>query len=287
VKGAALAHSSADEVPALYRLIRAALAPVVDVLFRLRVEGVERVPASGPAILCPNHLSALDPVVVAVAVRRPIYHLAKSEFFRHWRWPLSRLGVLPVVRGGGAAAESSLERGRQVLAAGRLLGIYPEGTRSPDGRLYRGRTGAARLAIRTGAPVVPIGVVGSREVWPPGRLLPRSGPVVVRVGPPLDFSHLRGRDDDRTVLRDATDALMTAIADLSRQGYADVYAAQARAAQAAEGSSQNLRGPGPTTHAADRRRRTRIPVARSRTTTAKVSATRPHSRSTNHGPPES
>jgi 1-acyl-sn-glycerol-3-phosphate acyltransferase len=242
VKGAALAHGSADDAPVLYRLIRAALAPVVALLFHPRVEGLEHVPRSGPAILCPNHMSALDPVVVAVAVRRPIFHLGKSEYFSRWGWLFARLGVLPVARGGGVAAESSLERGRQVLAAGRLLGIYPEGTRSPDGRLYRGKTGAARVAMRTGAQVVPIGVVGSREVWPPGTLLPRPGPVAVRFGPPLDFSHLRGRDNDRSALREATDVLMAEIARLSGQTYADVYAVQARAAQAATGPLPELDG---------------------------------------------
>jgi 1-acyl-sn-glycerol-3-phosphate acyltransferase len=243
VRGAALAHSPTDEAPVPYRLLRAILAPVVALLFHPRVAGLEHVPGRGPAILCANHLSFLDPVVVAVAVPRPVFYLGKSEYFgRRWGWFFASLGVLPVARRGGAAGESSLQRGRQVLEAGRLLGIYPEGTRSPDGRLYRGKTGAARLAIRTGAPVVPIGVTGTREVWPPRAWLPRPGPVAVRFGPPLDFSHLRGRDDDRAALRDATDALMSAIADLSGQTYADVYAAQARAAQAAPDPLPQLDG---------------------------------------------
>ena len=238
-----MAHSTTDEAPVLYRLLRAALAPLVTLLFRPRLVGLEHVPGSGPAILCANHVSLLDPVVVAVAVPRPVFYLGKSEYFgRRWGWFFASLGVLPVVRRGGAAGESSLERGRAVLEVGRLLGIYPEGTRSPDGRLYRGKTGAARLAIRTGAPVVPIGVIGSREAWPPGASLPRPGPVAVRFGPPLDFSHLRGRDNDREALRGATDALMAAIAALSGQTYADVYAMQARAAQSAADPLPHLDG---------------------------------------------
>lgn len=205
---------------------------MVDLLFHPQVDGLAHVPRSGPAILCANHLSIVDPVVVSIVVPRPVFYLGKSEYFgRRWRWLFARLGVMPVVRRGGVAGESSLERGRDVLDAGALLGVYPEGTRSPDGRLYRGKTGAARLAIRTGAPVVPIGVIGSREVMPPHARLPRRGPVMVRVGPPLDFSEFHGHDNDRVVLREATDTLMSAIAALSGQAYADVYAAQARAAQ--------------------------------------------------------
>jgi 1-acyl-sn-glycerol-3-phosphate acyltransferase len=214
-------------------VLKAALTPVVHLLVRPRAEGLEHVPTTGAAILCANHVSFIDPVVVAVLVPRPVFYLGKSEYFgRRWRWFFARLGVVPVARRGGAAGESSLERGREVLRSAALLGIYPEGTRSPDGRLYRGKTGAARLAMRTGAPVVPIGVTGTREAMPPGALLPRRGRVVVRFGPPLDFSHLHGRDNDRIVLREATDALMTEIGALSGQIYADVYAAQARAAQA-------------------------------------------------------
>lgn len=225
-------RGSAREVPTLYRVLKTALTPVVDVLVHPHAEGLEHVPTTGPAILCSNHVSVFDPVVVAVLVPRPVFYLGKSEYFGpRWRWFFVRLGVMPVARRGGAAGESSLERGRQVLDAGALLGIYPEGTRSPDGRLYRGKTGTARLAIRTGAPVVPIGVVGTREVMPPSSLVPRPGHVEVRFGAPLDFSHLRGRDNDHRALREATDRLMSAIGELTGQPYADVYAAQARAAQ--------------------------------------------------------
>jgi 1-acyl-sn-glycerol-3-phosphate acyltransferase len=240
-KERALTHSSIDRGPFLYRLLKRALIPVVHLMFHPRVEGLAHVPSTGPAILCANHLSILDPVIVSVVVPRTVFYLGKSEYFGwRWRWFFGRLGVMPVVRRGGAAGESSLERGRAVLDAGALLGIYPEGTRSPDGRLYRGKTGAARLAIRTGAPLVPIGVIGSRALMPPHAWLPRPGPVVVRFGPPLDFSEYGGRDHDRLALREATDALMSAIAALSGQTYADVYAAQARAAQTAQGPLPQL-----------------------------------------------
>lgn len=236
-----MGRGSVREAPTLYRVLKGVLRPVVEVALQPRVEGVEHVPRSGAAILCANHLSVMDPVVVALAVPRTVFYLGKSEYFaRRWRWLFESLGVLPVARQGGTAGEGSLERGREVLAAGALLGIYPEGTRSPDGRLYRGKTGAARLAARTGASLLPVGVRGTREVLPPGAKRPRRAPVTVRIGPPLDVSHLRGRDADRQALRATTDALMAAIAALSGQPYADVYAAQARAAQRARDPGREL-----------------------------------------------
>jgi 1-acyl-sn-glycerol-3-phosphate acyltransferase len=215
----------------LYRTLKAVLRPLATVLMHPRVEGLEQVPATGPAILCANHLSVIDPVIVALPVPRTVFYLGKSEVFaRRWRWLFEHLGVVPVAREGGPAGESSLERGRQVLAAGGLLGLYPEGTRSPDGRLYRGKTGAVRLAVRTGAPIVPVGIAGTRRVLPPHARLPRRGPVRVRFGPVIDL-RLHDQADDRRVLRTATDELMARIAMLSGQVYVDVYAAQARAAQ--------------------------------------------------------
>lgn len=232
--GTALAQPVVREAPVLYRALKAVLRPLVSVLLHPRVEGLEHLPATGPAILCANHLSIIDPVVVALPVRRTVFYLGKNEVFaRRWRWLFTHLGVMPVDREGGPAGESSLERGRQVLAAGALLGLYPEGTRSPDGRLYRGKTGAVRLAIRTGAPIVPIGIVGTRQVMAPHARMLRRAPVTVRFGPAIDLTHLRGQGDDRHVLRTTTDAMMSRIAALSGQVATDVYAAQARAAQAA------------------------------------------------------
>ena len=208
------------------------LVGVVNLTLHPTVAGVKHMPPSGPAILCANHLSIVDPVVLAVSVDRPVFYLGKSEYFRGpLRWFFESLGVMPIAREGGIAGERSLQRGREILEAGALLGIYPEGARSPDGRLYRGKTGAVRLAIRTGAPVVPIGLRGTREVLPPHGWLPRPGPVEVRFGPPLDFRHLQGRDMQPSELRTATDAVMSEILSLSGQSYADVPAAQAVVAQ--------------------------------------------------------
>lgn len=231
--GTTLERREIRETPLAYGVVAGMLRPVVEVLLHPRIEGVDNMPSTGPAILCSNHLSMVDPVVMALNVPRTVYFLAKNEYFAHrYRWFFESLGVMPVARQGGQAGESSLARGAQVLEAGAVLGLYPEGTRSPDGRLYRGKTGAARLAIRTGAPIVPIAVIGSRDVLPPHGRLPRRAPVAIRFGAPIDLAHLRGRDHEGSVLRQATDALMGRIAELSGQEYADVYAAQARAAQA-------------------------------------------------------
>lgn len=235
VGGAQLDRPAVPRATLPYRLLKAALRPPAALLLRRpRVEGIAHVPAQGPVILCANHLSVADPVVMALPLPRMVCFLGKHESFgRRWRWLFTRLGVVPVAREGGAAAESSLERGRQVLAAGAVLALFPEGTRSPDGRLYRGKTGAARLAIRSGAPIVPIGISGTRAVLPPGALLPRRTTVSVRFGPPIDLRRRYGGAEDHEVLRAATDEVMAQIAALSGQERVDVYAAQARAAQAA------------------------------------------------------
>lgn len=219
--------------PALYRVLKAVLRPVVDVLLSPTVEGLHHVPEHGPAIICANHLSNLDPVLVPVVVPRPIVYLGKSEYFRGpLRWLFSGVGVVPVHREGGSAGEASLAQGVRVLADGALIGVFPEGTRSPDGRLYRGRTGPVRLAARSGAPIVPVGIAGTRQALPPHGRVPRRGRVTVRIGAPMTFPGLRGeagpnRDEDREhgrALRGATDELMRRIAGLSGQEYVDRYA---------------------------------------------------------------
>jgi 1-acyl-sn-glycerol-3-phosphate acyltransferase len=207
----------------MYRLLRGLLRPLVLGLLRPTVEGVDRVPLTGPAILCANHMSAVDPVLVPIIVPRPIVYLAKREYFV-WpsRWFFDSLGVVPVAREGGPAAEASLDRATEVLRSGGVLSLFPEGTRSPDGRLYRGKTGPVRLALRTGAPIVPIGLIGTRAVMPPHTHVPRRGSVIVRFGEPLYVE----ADDDAGV-RTATDALMLAIRQLTGQSYVDAYAAPA------------------------------------------------------------
>jgi 1-acyl-sn-glycerol-3-phosphate acyltransferase len=213
-----------NRAPPLYRLVAGVLRPIVLHGLRPRVEGLRNVPADGPAILCGNHLSMLDPVIVPLLLSRPVVFLAKSEYFRFGltRWFFDALGVVPVEREGGSAARASLDRGTEVLRAGGLLSLYPEGTRSPDGRLYRGKTGPVRLALRAPAPIVPVGISGTREMIPPHAYLPRLGvPVTVRFGEPLQFT---GPLDDPAHLRDETDRLMRAIRQLSGQEYVDIYA---------------------------------------------------------------
>lgn len=208
----------------LYRLLHAALTPVVRWTMRPTVEGLANLPQSGPAIVCANHLSNVDPVVVPIVCPRPIFYLGKGEYFRGpSRWLFERLGVMPIAREGGSAGERSLARGEQLLRRRAWLGIFPEGTRSPDGCLHRGRTGAVRLAIRTRAPIVPVGIVGTREVLAPHGRVPHRHAVTVRFGRPVPDAVIP-RDEDHDAVRTATDRVMHEIALLSGQTYVDEYA---------------------------------------------------------------
>lgn len=219
-----------------YPVVRALVRPVVLGLFRPQVEGADHLPATGPVILAGNHPSTLDQFFPPVLSHRRVTYLAKSEYFtrpgllgRAMRLLLESIGMVPLDRGGATAAEAALRRGREVLAGGGVLGIYPEGTRSPDGRLHRGKTGVARLALSTGAPVVPIAVIGSRALMPPGARLPRPGRVAVRIGEPLDFSGHPGPADDGAALREVTDRVMAELQRLSGAEYVDRYAAEVKA----------------------------------------------------------
>nr|WP_155999412.1 lysophospholipid acyltransferase family protein [Streptomonospora sp. PA3] len=199
-------------------------------LYRPRVEGLEHVPAEGPVILAANHLSFCDSVVIPLAVPRRVRFLAKAEYFtgagaagRLSRAAFTALGAVPVERGSGGGALEALELGLRCLKDGGVFSIYPEGTRSPDGRLYRGRTGVAHLALTSGAPVVPVGLTGTERIQPIGSRLPRIAPIAVRFGAPLDFStgygHLRSGRARRLV----TDEVMAAIRSLTGQEDAGVY----------------------------------------------------------------
>ncbi|HWB72362.1 MAG TPA: lysophospholipid acyltransferase family protein [Egibacteraceae bacterium] len=228
---------SDERAPALYRVMHAVVPPLIKVLYRPEAEGLQRIPRAGPAILASNHLSFLDSVFLPALIDRPIYFLGKSDYFRGWRRHFfENVGVMPVNRQGGDAAEASLRRGREILDRGHLLGIYPEGTRSPDGRLYRGKTGPVRLALRTAAPLIPVAMTGTFEILPPGKLIPRIGPVGVRVGQPLDLSPYREDPEDGDALRRATDELMHELAALSGQDYVDEYAGKVKAGEASAGS---------------------------------------------------
>jgi 1-acyl-sn-glycerol-3-phosphate acyltransferase len=226
-----------EGAPGLYRALHAVLPAVINALYRPWTEGLEHIPSTGPAILASNHLSFLDHFFLPAYVPRPIFFLGKSDYFSGWqRYFFENVGVMPVNRQGGDAGEASLRKGGEILESGRLLGIYPEGTRSPDGRLYRGKTGPVRLALRTGAPIVPVAMIGLFEVLPPGATLPKLCRVGVRIGKPLNLERYRGREDDKFVLRTATDELMYEIMLLSGQEYVDEYAAKVKSGEVDIGS---------------------------------------------------
>ena len=215
-----------------------ALGPLLRVLYRPSVEGLENLP-DGPAILASNHLSFSDSFFLPLVVPRRITFVAKEEYFtgkglkgRFSAGFFRGVGQIPMDRSGGSASDGALNSGLAVLRKGGLFGIYPEGTRSPDGRLYRGRTGVARLALKAGVPVLPVAMVGTERIQPPGKVIPKIARVGVKIGAPLDFSRYQGLEDDRFVLRSVTDELMYELMSLSGQEYVDMYASQAKAAAA-------------------------------------------------------
>src|SRR5579875_3583923 len=220
-----------DHVKVFYWVVKAILGPLLHLVFRPWAEGTENVPRAGPAIIASNHLSFSDHFFGPLPLPRKVVFLAKSEYFtgRGLKGLFSKaffrgVGQIPVDRSGGEASERALATGLRVLAAGNLLGIYPEGTRTPDGRLFRGKTGVARLALEARVPVVPCAMVGGFEFQPPGRIAPRlrirPG---VRFGEPLDFSRYYGMENDKLVLRAVTDEIMYEIMRLSGQEYVDEY----------------------------------------------------------------
>ncbi|NHC22572.1 1-acyl-sn-glycerol-3-phosphate acyltransferase [Nocardioides sp. IC4_145] len=216
-----------------------ALGPFLRVIFRPQVTGAENVPDEGPAILASNHLSYADWLFMPLTLPRRVTFVAKAEYFttpgiKGWfqKQFFSGAGQVPIDRGGASAAEGALTAATRILAEGGLFGIYPEGTRSHDGRLYRGKTGVARLALETGVPVIPVAVVGTDVVAPPGKTFGTFTRPVVRFGTPLDFSRYEGMSNDRYILRSVTDEIMYEIMRLSGQEYVDTYAAQAKKADA-------------------------------------------------------
>ncbi|MBL1067330.1 1-acyl-sn-glycerol-3-phosphate acyltransferase [Streptomyces sp. 7-21] len=223
-----------------FALLKVLLGPLLKLVFRPRVEGADRIPAEGPVILAGNHLTFIDSLVLPLVCGRQVFFIGKDEYVtgrslkgRLMAWFFTGVGMVPVDRDGGHGGVAALMTGRRILEEGKVFGIYPEGTRSPDGRLYRGRTGIARLTLMTGAPVVPFAVIGTDQVQPGGRGLPRLGRgrrITVRFGQPLDFSRYDGMDRDRYVLRAVTDEVMTEVMRLSGQEYVDVYATKVKAA---------------------------------------------------------
>ena len=207
------------------------IGPIVKAIFRPWIVGRRNIPQTGAAILASNHLSFVDSVFLPLMIDRPVAFLAKSDYFtgkgiKGWatRVFFKGTGMIPIDRSGGKASEASLNTGLQVLGHGDLLGIYPEGTRSPDGRLYRGRTGIARMALEAHVPVVPVVMVDTDTMMPIGRRMPRIARVGVVIGEPLDFSRFQGMESDRYILRSVTDEIMVALHRIGSQEYDDVYA---------------------------------------------------------------
>ena len=207
----------------LYTLTRNVVRPVARLVYRPDIQGTENIPPTGPVLLASNHLSFVDSLVIPLASPRKVVFLAKSEYFTGrgvrgalMRWIFTAVGSVPIQRGTAGAAQEALDSALEILKDGLAFGIYPEGTRSRDGRLYRGRTGVAWLALTAGCPVVPVALSGTQDIQPVGTRVPRIRKITVRFGKPLDFSHLQG-DKPGPARREATDAIMAAIHELSGQ----------------------------------------------------------------------
>jgi 1-acyl-sn-glycerol-3-phosphate acyltransferase len=227
------------------------LGPVLRLLYRPTVEGAEHIPADGSAILASNHLSFSDSIFLPLVLDRKVVFLAKSDYFTTpgAKGKLTALffklaDQLPIDRTGGRAGDAALRTGLRVLGRGELLGIYPEGTRSPDGRLYRGKTGVARMALEGLVPVLPVAMVGTDKAQPIGRRIPKIVPIAIKIGEPLDFSRYEGMEGDRFILRSITDEIMYRLMELSGQEYVDIYAATMKERLAA---ARKGKAPEPTT----------------------------------------
>ena len=214
-----------EQMGATYRLGRFLIAPLARAVYRPRIEGREKVPRTGPVIFASNHLSFIDSIAIPVAAPRPVHFMAKSAYFEKWasRQFFTAIGAIPVERGAGQKALDALDQQRTLLEDGRAVALYPEGTRSLDGRLYKGRTGVAFLALQTGAPVVPVGLIGTDKVMPVGAKIPTTAErITVRFGAPLDLSP-HGAAASGRARRGATDEIMAAIHALSEQELANAY----------------------------------------------------------------
>ncbi|MEE6286606.1 lysophospholipid acyltransferase family protein [Georgenia sp. MJ173] len=219
-----------------YGLMKATLGTALRAFYQPWIRGAENVPEQGAAILASNHLAVIDSFFLPLMMRRPVVFLGKQDYFtgrgvkgKAVATFMRGVGTIPVDRSGGKAGEAALRTGLARLQRGDLFGIYPEGTRSPDGRLYRGKTGVARLALESGAPVLPVAMIGTNIAQPIGTRIPRLRPVGIVIGEPLDFSRYAGLSNDRFVLRSVTDEIMYEIMRISGQEYVDGYAATVKA----------------------------------------------------------
>ena len=206
---------------------RRIIKPLLDRFWDVHIEGFDNIPIDGPAILCPNHISFFDSVFTMVYAGRQISFVGKAEYMDSWKTKhlFPALGMIPIDRSGGSKSEGALIAAEQVLRRGELFGIYPEGTRSRDGMLYKGHTGAARLALKVGCPIIPVGIIGTREIQPPDTFFPKIGlSCTVKFGQPIHPERYRDRGDDHLVLREMTDELMFEIRELTGQQYRNVYA---------------------------------------------------------------
>lgn len=211
----------------LYWGVKAVLTPVLRLGYRVRIEGRENIPQHGPVILAANHRSFMDSLFLPLVIRRRVTFVAKAEYFdsKKTAWFFRGVGQIPIRREGGSASERALASATEVLTSGGVFGIYPEGTRTRDGYLHRGHTGVARLALRTGAPIVPVGMIGTDEIQATDAKLPRFfRRVTIRFGSPVPLGHYVGREDERIVLRQITDEVMFDIQQLSGYEYHDTYA---------------------------------------------------------------
>lgn len=234
-----------------YQVLKATGAPVLKGVYKPWIRGKENIPVEGPAILASNHNAVWDSIFLPMLIDREVVFMGKADYFsgtgvKGWMTKnfMKAVGTIPVDRTGGKASQAALQAGLDRLSAGELFGIYPEGTRSPDGRLYRGKTGVARLALESGAPVIPVAMIGTHAAQPIGQKVPSRTNIGVVVGEPLDFSRYRGLAKDRYVLRAVTDEIMYNLMLLSGQEYVDRYAADVKAELAAAG---DFDGPVPDT----------------------------------------
>ena len=226
-----------------YWAVKILLTPLLRVLFRVRTEGTHRLPRTGPVILASNHQSFIDSVFLPLVVHRRVTFVAKAEYFESWKtaWFFRAVGMIPLKRDGGSASQRALLAAREVLEQGGALGIYPEGTRSPDGRLYKGHTGVARLAMQTGAPVVPVAQLGTAAIQPIGsKTIKLFRPIHIKMGEPLHYrspaARGNGSEGHNASLRAFTDEIMEAISGLSGQERMTHYAKRDRGRLSAPGS---------------------------------------------------